>query len=105
MPGRYDRGVSDTLRFAVRVRPGAKRDLVDGSREGALGTALVVSVSAPANDGKANDAVRKTLAEALGVRARELVIVRGRRSRDKVIELSASAAGAADAAERLTALY
>ncbi|MBA0124953.1 DUF167 domain-containing protein [Haloechinothrix sp. YIM 98757] len=93
------------MRFAVRVRPGAKRDLVDGSRESALGTALVVSVSAPANDGKANDAVRRTLARALGVRARELMIVRGPNSRDKLIELSASAADAADAAERLRALY
>lgn len=70
--------------FGIRVKPGAKRDAVGGEFNGAL----VVAVKAPAVEGKANEAVRKVLAAALGVRARDLVIVRGERSRDKIIELA-----------------
>jgi hypothetical protein len=77
------------MRFAVRVKPGAKRDAVGGDRAGAL----LVSVKAPAVEGKANEAVRKVLAGALGVRSRDLVVVRGEHSRDKVIELAAPPPG------------
>jgi uncharacterized protein (TIGR00251 family) len=44
---------------------------------------LVVSVQAPAVDGKANEAVIKELAKALGVKARSIQIVQGELSRDK----------------------
>jgi uncharacterized protein (TIGR00251 family) len=69
------------MRFAVRVKPGASRTFVGGRR----GDALIVSVSAPAVDGRANEAVRKALADAFGVRARDVTIVRGERGRDKVV--------------------
>lgn len=73
-------------RFAVRVKPGARRELVGGRH----GDALVV-------EGKANDAVRKALAKAFGVRKQDVAIVAGERSRDKVVEVP-------DAAERLQEL-
>jgi len=60
--------------------------------------ALVVAVAAPAVDGKANEAVRRAVAEAFGVRARDVTVVSGERSRDKVLEID----GADEA--RLTAL-
>lgn len=88
--------MADSLRFAVRVKPGAKRDAVGGHWPGAFGDALIVSVRAPAVDGKANEAVRKVLAEALGVRGRDLVVARGQRGRDKIIELAAPPPGIAD---------
>jgi uncharacterized protein (TIGR00251 family) len=80
------------MRFAVRVKPGAKRDFVGGEHAGAL----VVAVKAPATEGRANEAVRKVLAKALGVRSRDLVVVQGERARDKVIELGAAPAGTED---------
>ncbi|HEV2781971.1 MAG TPA: DUF167 domain-containing protein [Actinophytocola sp.] len=72
------------MRFAVRVRPGASRTAVGGRWSGG---ALIVAVAAPAVAGKANEAVRRALAEAFGVRRRQVAIVRGERGRDKLIEL------------------
>ncbi|WAL63646.1 DUF167 domain-containing protein [Amycolatopsis cynarae] len=72
------------MRFTIRVKPGAKRDAVGGEHGGAL----IVSVKAPAVEGKANEAVCKVLAKALGVRSRDIVVVRGERAREKLIELA-----------------
>lgn len=85
------------MRFAVRVKPGAKRDAVGGEWNGAL----VVAVQAPAVGGKANEAVRKVLAAALGVRPRDLVVVKGERARDKLIELTRPAPGVQDVLDAL----
>jgi uncharacterized protein len=81
------------VRFAVRVKPGAKREAVGGSH----GDALVVAVTAPPVEGKANDAVRKALAKAFGVRRQDVAIIAGEHSRDKVVEVP-------DAVERLQEL-
>ncbi|HET6504233.1 MAG TPA: DUF167 domain-containing protein [Amycolatopsis sp.] len=72
------------MRFAIRVKPGAKRDAVGGEFNGAL----VVAVRAPAVEGKANEAVRTVLARAFGVRARDVLVVQGERGRDKLVELA-----------------
>ena len=72
------------MRFAIRVRPGASRTSVGGRR----GDALVVAVTAPAVDGRANKAVIQALADAFGVRARHISIVSGERARDKVVEIN-----------------
>ena len=71
------------MRVDIRVKPGARKDIVGGTHDGAL----VVAVQAPPVDGKANEAVRKALARAFGVRRQDVVIVAGEKSRDKVVEL------------------
>jgi uncharacterized protein (TIGR00251 family) len=91
-----------SLRFAVRVKPGARRDSVGGRWDGAFGPALVVSVQAPAVDGRANEALRRVLAKALSVRARDLVVVQGERGRDKLIELADPPTGVAEMIESLS---
>lgn len=81
-------------RFAVRVKPGARRGFVGGRWDGRLGVALVVAVTAPAVDGRANDAVLRALADALGIARRDIRIVSGATSRDKVIEVESTEAAA-----------
>ncbi|MBW4720096.1 DUF167 domain-containing protein [Saccharothrix obliqua] len=90
--------MADGLRLDVRVKPGAKHAAVGGRWRG---DALVVAVAAPAVEGKANEAVRKALAAAFGVRAQDVRIVRGERGRDKVVELDPAPP---DAARRLAEL-
>lgn len=69
---------------AVRVRPGASRNRVGGRYEGPFGPALVVAVHAPAVDGRATEAARRALAEALGVRPAHVTLRAGATSRDKL---------------------
>jgi uncharacterized protein (TIGR00251 family) len=73
-----------TARVTVRVQARAPRDEIALVRDGRL----VVRVSAPALEGRANRAVCRVLAECLGVPPGRLAIVRGERHRDKVIEVS-----------------
>ena len=73
----------------VRVSPGARSTRVGGRYPGthAGSDALVVSVIARAVDGQANAAVERALAEALGVRPREVRLAGGHTSRIKTIEV------------------
>jgi uncharacterized protein len=85
----------------VRVRPGARRTAVGGRWDGPGGPALLVAVTAPAVDGKANSAVVEALAAAFGVRRSRLVIVSGQRGRDKIVDLDPAPPGAAELLDRL----
>ena len=96
--------MSEELRFAVRVRPGARKDAVGGCWAGPGGPALIVSVAAPAVDGKANEAVRRVLATALKVRRKDLTVRTGERGRDKVISASSARWTADELAARVTGL-
>ena len=68
--------------IAVRVTPRAARNavLVDGDAIRGSGTTVP-------EDGKANAAVIKLLAKALGVAKSRLVLVRGASSRDKLFRV------------------
>ena len=75
---------SDTSRLLpVRVIPRAKRSEVGGERAGRL----LVRTTAPALDGRANDAVCEQVAEHLGVPTRHVTIESGHRARDKVLRI------------------
>jgi uncharacterized protein len=78
---------------AVRVKPGASRTRVGGSRPGPYGPALVVAVTAPAVDGRATEAARRALADALGVRASVVSLRTGAASRDKLFTVNGAEAG------------
>lgn len=76
------------MRIPIRVKPGARRAGVGGRYDGPLGEAIIVAVTAPAVDGRATEAALRAVAEALGVRPRQVALVSGERSRDKLVEVS-----------------
>ena len=72
----------DTL-LKVRVHPGASRNEIAGKRDGAV----IVRVTAPPVDGKANAALCAFVARAAGVPPSRVSVVRGQTSRDKVVRV------------------
>lgn len=79
------------FRGAVRVTPGATRESVGGqmppTRPGDP-PALLVRVCAKPIGGQATTAVEVALARALGLSRRQVSVVRGAASRDKLVEIS-----------------
>jgi uncharacterized protein YggU (UPF0235/DUF167 family) len=75
----------EPTRLEVRVIPRARRDAVGGERDGRL---VVRTTAAPVDD-RANAAVRRLVADHLGVPVRCVEIASGHRSRDKVLRIKA----------------
>jgi uncharacterized protein (TIGR00251 family) len=88
----HETGDGDSV-LAVRVQPAARRTEVVGRH----GDALKVRVQAPADQGKANDAVVALLASTFGVPASAVVLVRGASARTKRFRLAGLPAAAARA--------
>jgi uncharacterized protein (TIGR00251 family) len=80
------------MRLQIRVQPGASRNSVGGTHDGAL----VVRVTDPADKGRATRAALGLVADALAVPRRSVSLVRGTTSRLKVVEIAT--AGPAEAA-------
>ena len=72
-----------SVRIPLRVQTSARHNELVGFREGML----IVRVTAPAIEGRANESLRRLLAKRLRVPASAVTIVRGHRSRDKLIEI------------------
>jgi len=73
-----------SIQLAVKVVPGASFSAIVGW----LGDELKLRIQAPPENGKANKAVLKLLASALGIPVKSLRIVRGQTSAHKIIELT-----------------
>lgn len=73
---------------AVRVKPGSSRTRVGGRYDGPYGPALVIAVHQPAVDGRATEAARRALAEALRLRPGAVTLRAGAASRDKLFEVA-----------------
>jgi uncharacterized protein len=70
--------------LTVRLQPRARRDEIVGERNGVL----VVRVTAPPVDGRANDALCRLIAKRAGVAPSRVEIVRGHVGRDKVVRVA-----------------
>jgi uncharacterized protein YggU (UPF0235/DUF167 family) len=70
--------VDGESRLAVRVTPGARSEAVE-----VAGSAISVKVRARPEDGKATEAARLLLAEALGLAPSRVNLLRGATSREK----------------------
>jgi uncharacterized protein (TIGR00251 family) len=68
----------------LKVIPNAPRNEVAGW----LGAALKVKVHAPALEGRANDELLDFLAETLGLPRRSVTLLRGDKSRQKVVRIT-----------------
>ena len=71
----------------LHVQPGARRTQAAGRH----GDALKIRLAAPPVEGKANLALRRFLADAFGVPLRDVELVRGETSRDKVVRIAGPA--------------
>ncbi len=72
---------SAAVRFAVRLSPRSAATRVDGVVDGVL----KVRVAAPAVEGAANTALVRLLADELGLAGRDVRIVAGAKSRQKLV--------------------
>ena len=68
---------------SVRVTPGARRSEIIGITDGRLR----LRIAAPPVDGKANEAIRRFVADAFGVRRAAVTIVAGDRGREKSVRI------------------
>lgn len=89
-------GVPSTL-LDVRLTPRAAREDVALRDDGSL----AVRVTAPPVDGRANSALERAVAKALGVAPSRVTLVRGARSRTKTVRVDGL--DAADVRARLAA--
>jgi uncharacterized protein len=69
--------------LSVRLQPRAKREEVVGERAGMV----VIRVTAPPVDGKANDALCRLIAKAAGVAPSKVSVIRGHTAREKVVRV------------------
>jgi uncharacterized protein (TIGR00251 family) len=76
---------ADPVRIPIKAVPGASRDQIVGP----LGGRLKIKVAAPPEGGKANAAICALVAAALGLKARQVVVVAGHGSAEKVLEIRA----------------
>jgi uncharacterized protein (TIGR00251 family) len=76
--------VASSCTLALKIIPNAPRNEVVGW----LGEALKVKVHAPAVEGRANEELLDYLATELGVPRRSVTLVRGEKSRQKVVRLA-----------------
>lgn len=68
------------------MQPGTRaNEIVGWVADARGGEALKIRLRAPAIEGKANAALVAFLAETLGLRARQVTLERGDKSRDKVV--------------------
>jgi uncharacterized protein len=74
----------DAIQLTLHVQPGAKRTEVSGTH----GDALKIRLAAPPVDGKANAELLCYLANAFGVPQRNVTLVRGESSRQKIVRVS-----------------
>jgi uncharacterized protein (TIGR00251 family) len=67
----------------VRLQPRARKDEIVGERDGRI----VIRVTAPPVEGRANDALTRLIAKKANVAPSRVTVVRGHTARDKTIRV------------------
>jgi uncharacterized protein YggU (UPF0235/DUF167 family) len=87
--GDFWRVQADGVVVAIRAQPRAKRAGLQGAFRDAGGRLwLRIAVTAAPEDGRATNAVRATLAEALGVPASRVSVLSGAGTREKLLHVA-----------------
>ena len=68
----------------LKIIPNAPRNAIAGW----VGSALKIKIHAPALEGRANDELLDFLAGKLGVHRRDITLLRGDKSRQKVVQVA-----------------
>jgi len=77
------------VRIAIRLTPRARADRLEGIARLADGAAVLkVSVTAPPLEDRANDALLQLLAREWDLPRRDLALVGGRKSRNKIVRIA-----------------
>jgi len=81
-------GADGSITLTIHAQPGAKRTEVAGLH----GEALKIRVASPPVEGRANEELRRFLAEAFGVPQRNVTLVRGETGRRKTVRIASPTA-------------
>ncbi len=83
------RAAGDGVRVTVQLTPRARADRLDGVAHLADGAAVLkVAVTAPPSEDRANDALLQLLAKEWALPRRDLALVGGRKSRNKIVRVA-----------------
>lgn len=85
MRGPHRRPLDDALDLRVRVLPRGSRSEIQGVVDGCLR----IKTTAPPTDGNANKEVARQLAQAFGVPASRVLLMRGKTGREKLFRIVA----------------
>ena len=92
MSGACWRLVAGGAELRIRAQPGASRDAIEGQGEDAAGQSFLrVRVRAVPEKGKANAAIERLLAKALGLPKSAISVEKGETQRIKTVRISADA--------------
>jgi uncharacterized protein (TIGR00251 family) len=81
------------VRFEVHAKPRAKKSRAIGQR----GDAVEIALAAPPVDGAANEELVRFLSSVLGVPKRNVTLVRGETSREKLVSVTGLSVGDVEA--------
>jgi len=76
----------DSIHIEVKAFPGASKNEITGIRD----NRLCVRIAAPPQDGKANACLCEFLAKKLGCAKRDVVVIKGEKSKLKTVEVPAN---------------
>ena len=79
----FARRVGDCIRLSIRLQPRSSRNEIAGLQ----GDRLKIRITAPPVEGMANEALIEFLSESLNISRRNVCIVSGHSSRNKIVEV------------------